>query len=80
MPLVRRGQIVDVLARFGAVTIKTAAKVSEDGDYGELVTLHVPGRRKARMVGRVVGPQRVEVGEWESPEGGGTVFANGGPR
>ena len=80
VPLVRRGQIVDVLARFGAVTIKTAAKVSEDGDYGELVTLHLPGRRKARMVGRVVGPQRVEVGEWESPEGGGTVLANGGPR
>ena len=80
VPLVRRGQIVEVLSRFGSVTVNTAAKVSEDGDYGELVTLHMPGRRKVRIVGRVTGPRRVQVGEWETPGPNGTVLADGGWR
>ncbi|MCP4594370.1 MAG: flagellar basal body P-ring formation protein FlgA [bacterium] len=63
VPLVRRGQIVEVYSRFGAVTVKTAAKVSEDGDFGALVSLHASGRRKTGIIGRVVGPRRVEVGE-----------------
>ena len=80
VPLVRRGQIVEVLSRFGTVTVNTAAKVSEDGDYGELVTLHMPGRRKVRIVGRVTGPRRVEVGEWDTPDPNGTALADGGRR
>lgn len=77
VPLVRRGQIVEVLARFGTVTIKTAAKVTEDGDYGELVTLHLPGRRKAQLTGRVVGPRCVRVGYGESPDGEQMLLAGG---
>jgi len=80
VPLVKRGQIVEVHSRFGSVTVKTSAKVGEDGDYGELVTLHMQGRRGARTAGRVVGPRRVQVGDWEPSDLNQSLLADGGWR
>jgi flagella basal body P-ring formation protein FlgA len=78
VPLVRRGQIVEVVSTVGAITVNTAAKAADDGQYGEAVALHLQGRRSDRLAGRVVGPGRVQVG----PSGGaqgwdGDVLAEG---
>ncbi|MCK4658376.1 MAG: flagellar basal body P-ring formation protein FlgA [Phycisphaerae bacterium] len=67
VPLVKRGQIVEVISRFGTISVTTAAKVIEDGEYGQLVTLHMQGRRGARIVGRVVGPRCVQVSDEVPP-------------
>ena len=80
VPLVRRGQVVEVISRFGAVSVRTAAKVREEGGYGEMVTLQLPRQGRTQIVGRVVGPQRVEVGEWEIASVPGTMLAAGGER
>lgn len=59
IPLVRRGQFVEVYARVGAITVKTAAKAGGDGGYGESIALHLQGRRREQLRGRIIGPRRV---------------------
>jgi flagella basal body P-ring formation protein FlgA len=58
--LVRRGQLVEVEAECGAVTIRASATASRDAAEGELVELRLPDSAR-RVVGRVVGPGRVSL-------------------
>ena len=80
VPLVHNGQVVEVLARFGGVTVKSAAKAGQDGQYGEWVTLHMQGRRENRVTARVIGPQQVELGEGAPPEPSQPMLAEGAKR
>jgi flagella basal body P-ring formation protein FlgA len=58
--LVRRNEVVTVMARAAGITVRTTAKVLEDGSHGELVTVEsLQGKQK--YTARVVGHQQVEV-------------------
>lgn len=59
-PLVKRGQLVEVVAECGAVTVRASAIASRDAAEGELVELRLPDSSR-RSVGRVVGPGRVSL-------------------
>ncbi len=61
VPLVKRGQIVDVHSRIGGVTIVTAGKVLEDGAYGDVVQLSMGERSRERSTATVTGPGHVTV-------------------
>ena len=65
-PLVRRGQLVEVEAQCGAVTVRASATASGDAAVGELVELRLPDSSR-RLVGRVVGPGRVSLIITEKP-------------
>jgi flagella basal body P-ring formation protein FlgA len=61
VPLVHRGQIVDVHTHVGGVSVVTACKAMQSGAYGGSVELRSGQGRGARLCGMVVGPGRVEV-------------------
>lgn len=62
VPLVNRGQLVDVVSRSGGITVVTVAKALQAGSLGDLVELRGGhGRRDRHLVGVVVGPRRVEI-------------------
>ena len=65
-PLVRRGQLVEVEAECGAVTVRGSAAASRDAAAGELVELRLPDSSR-RLVGRVTGPGRVSLIIAEKP-------------
>lgn len=67
VPLVKRGQLVEVHSTVGATTIRTAAKAVESGSLGELVELRSADNKRRTLLGKVTGPRRVEL-----HEGGGT--------
>lgn len=58
--MVRRNDLVTVIARGGGVRIRTNARVMEDGSEGDLVRMQSPDRQKEYLA-RVVGIQEVEV-------------------
>ena len=62
VPLVKRGQMVEVRSQRGAVSIVTAAKALGEGVYGETIDLRYAGRRDRVMQGVVVGPGKVAIG------------------
>lgn len=62
-PLVKRGQLVDVVSRAGGITVVTSAKSLSDGCLGDSVDLRAGGRRGRHIMGRVIGPRRVELSE-----------------
>ena len=73
VPLVRRGQIVDVNSRVGGVAIVTAAKALTCGAYGDVVELRASERGKKKLSATVTGPGRVSVRPegWALARGGG---------
>jgi len=62
VPLVKRGQVVEVQSTSGAVAILSAAKALNEGAYGEVIDLRYGGGRGRSMQGVVVGPGKVTVG------------------
>ncbi len=62
VPLVRRGQLVDVLSVSGGIEVRSVAKAVSAGGFGEKVELQIGGRRGQRLVGVVAGAQRVVIG------------------
>jgi flagella basal body P-ring formation protein FlgA len=61
VPLVKRGQLVDVYSAVGGVTVVTVAKAVEPGGYGDAVELRDARRRGRPLIGVVTGPRRVEI-------------------
>ena len=61
LPLVKRGQLVEVYSRVGATTVRTAAKAMESGALGELIELRSTERRGRMLLGRITGPRKVEL-------------------
>ncbi len=58
--LVKRGEVVEVIARGGGIRVRTRAKVSQDGAAGDLVTVESLTTRE-RYDARVVGLRRLEI-------------------
>jgi flagella basal body P-ring formation protein FlgA len=58
--LVRRGEMVTVYSRAEGVSVRTTARVREDGAAGDLVSVETVEQRKP-FFARVSGPQQVEV-------------------
>ena len=61
VPLVKRGQLVDVYSAVGGVAVVTVAKAVEPGGYGDAVELRDARRRGRPLIGVVTGPRRVEI-------------------
>jgi flagella basal body P-ring formation protein FlgA len=62
VPLVKRGQLVDVVSRVGGVTVVTAAQALEEGTHGDVVALRADGRERRRFQATVSGAGRVQTG------------------
>jgi flagella basal body P-ring formation protein FlgA len=63
---VRRGQMVDVDCRVGAVLVRSVARAEADGSPGDLIPLRSE-RTREPIFGRVVDRQRVEISEAPAP-------------
>jgi flagella basal body P-ring formation protein FlgA len=72
VPLVKRGQLVDVASNVGGVSIMTAAQATSDGAYGDVVTLRADKGSRQHVTAIVTGPGRVRIG------GGDEILAMGG--
>lgn len=62
VPLVKRGQVVEVRSTSGAVAIVSAAKALDEGAYGDVIDLRYGAGRGRSMQGVVIGPGKVTVG------------------
>jgi flagella basal body P-ring formation protein FlgA len=58
--MVHRGEIVTVYARSGGVSVRTTARVREDGGMGDLVSVESLTERKG-FIARVCGIRELEV-------------------
>ena len=58
--LVRRGELVTVIARSAGIHVTTRGKSRDDGAHGEVIEIEPLGS-KARLLARVSGAQQVEV-------------------
>jgi len=72
VPLVRRGQLVDVQSSAGGVSIMTAAQATSDGAYGDVVLLRADTASRKQIAAVVTGPGRVRI------SGGDEILAMGG--
>lgn len=72
VPLVKRGQLVDVQSNVGGVSIVTAAQALGDGAYGDVIGLRSDGNHRRQITAIVTGPGRVRIG------GGDADLAMGG--
>ncbi|UCG15724.1 MAG: flagellar basal body P-ring formation protein FlgA [Phycisphaerales bacterium] len=61
VPLVHRGQIVDVHAMVGGVRVVTSAKAMQSGAYGDVIELRSHDGKRRTISAVVTGPRRVEV-------------------
>jgi len=61
VPLVHRGQIVEVHTLAGGVRLVTAAKAMQSGAFGDLIELRSHDGAKRRLTAVVTGPRRAEV-------------------
>lgn len=61
VPLVHRGQIVDVHTLAGGIRLVTAAKAMQSGAFGDLIELRSHDGAKRTLTAVVTGPRRVEV-------------------
>jgi flagella basal body P-ring formation protein FlgA len=60
--MVRRNEVVAVLAKGAGVKVRTSAKALEDGSLGDLINVEtVEQKIKQRFTARVVGLQEAEV-------------------
>ncbi len=79
VPLVRRGQMVQVHSRSGGVVIESVGRVVKAGAYGDVVELQTADRARRKFTATVTGPGLVSVGPMNANEpGGSTHFALGG--
>lgn len=67
VPLVTRGQLVDVVSVVGGVSIVTTAKALETGGLGDLVELRSTEGKGRVVTGLVTGPRRVELRDGAPP-------------
>ncbi len=74
VPLVVRGELVDVVSRVGGIEIRTVAKAGGSGAMGEMVALRSGDRRDPAMVGYVIGRRRVSM---TPPDDGLAVLSAG---
>ncbi len=61
VPLVHRGQIVDVQTLAGGVRLVTAAKAMQSGAFGDLIEVRSHDGARRTLTAVVTGPRRVEV-------------------
>lgn len=62
VPLVTRGQLVDVVSMVGGVEARAVAKAAGSGCLGDVIELRTGGRRGHTLMGMVVGERKVMVG------------------
>ena len=80
VPLVKRGQVVDVYSRVGGVSVVTAAKSLDAGAYGDIVELRSTDSMRKTFTATVTGTGRVEVGSIVSDLPATSQLAMGGER
>ncbi len=71
VPLVTRGQLVDVISKVGPIEARTVGRAMGGGTLGDVVELRIGGRRGKMLTGLVTGQRRVVVG-------GGTMSSDTG--
>lgn len=62
VPLVERGQLVTLESVSGSVTVVTAAKATESGFLGDVITVRSSDKRRRVYEGVIVGPGKVRMG------------------
>ncbi len=62
VPLVKRGQIVQVHSKAGGVVIESVGRVMKAGAYGDVIELQTADRAKRKFTAMVTGPGLVSVG------------------
>ncbi|GJM24651.1 MAG: hypothetical protein DHS20C16_10660 [Phycisphaerae bacterium] len=62
VPLVKRGQIVQVHSRSGGVVIESVGRVMKPGVYGDVIELQTADRARRKFTAMVTGPGLVSVG------------------
>ena len=77
VPLVKRGQLVEVHSRVGGVVVVSAAKALEAGAYGDVVALRTSERGPSQFSAVVTGAGRVRLNGSEPME---AQLAMGGER
>lgn len=78
VPLVVRGELVDVISRSGGVVVRSVAKADETGSMGELVALRTSDRRGPKLSGYVIGKRLVSM--TPPDDRSGATLAMGGGR
>ena len=73
VPLVTRGELVDVISAVGPIEARTVARALGTGGLGDMVELRIGGRRGETLTGVVAGERRVAVGHGTSPGAALTV-------
>ena len=61
VPLVKRGQVVEVHSGSGGVVVVTAAKSLSDGAYGDVIELRTNDRGPKKFNAMVIGAGRATV-------------------
>jgi flagella basal body P-ring formation protein FlgA len=74
VPVVKRGQLVEVVSPAGSIVVRSVAKSAADGSVGDTVELRVGEGRGQTLVGVVTGARQVTVG---AAGGGEAVWAMG---
>lgn len=81
VPLIKRGQLVDVVSVAGGIEVRSVAKAAGTGGLGDTVELRVGEGRGTRLTGIVTGERRAVVGRPPSHEtAGGASLALGATR
>lgn len=62
VPLVRRGQLVQLASISGGVRVVTTAKAAEDGLLGDVITVRAVDNKRIEYDAMVVGPCAVQIG------------------
>jgi flagella basal body P-ring formation protein FlgA len=79
VPLVKRGQIVQVHSRSGGVMIESVGRVMKPGAYGDVIELQTADRTRRKFTAMVTGPGLVSVGPMSANGlGSATHLALGG--
>ncbi len=78
VPIVHRGEIVEVHSVAGGVTVVTAAKAMQSGAFGDVIELRTHDGKRRTITGVVTGPRRVQVHMPPQREENGKVYLAGG--
>ncbi|MFQ5592069.1 MAG: flagellar basal body P-ring formation chaperone FlgA [Phycisphaerae bacterium] len=62
VPLVRRGDYVKLISAVGFVRVVTAARATEDGVLGDIITIRAADDKRVEFDAVVVGPGAVQIG------------------
>ncbi|MGB0714823.1 MAG: flagellar basal body P-ring formation chaperone FlgA [Phycisphaerae bacterium] len=62
VPLVQRGQLVNVISAAGGIRVVTSGRVATDAKLGESVRVRASNDRRVEFDGVVVGPGEVQIG------------------